>query len=135
MPHDPDSLPRRPWKHPALSQLIVCAGGTCGGPGGARVPRRDLLEAWKGAYLWRACHLSFSDCLGPCELAGNACLLSAAGSVWLGGLEERHYSLLAGWAAGCKQERRLLPLPDALRALELERFADPRELEFERKKS
>ncbi|MCS7068195.1 MAG: hypothetical protein RMK51_12410 [Meiothermus sp.] len=126
---------RQPYKHPALSQIIFCTGGVCGGKEQAPVPKQALLERWKRDYLWRVCHISFSDCMGPCELANNACLLSPAGARWLGGLESQDYLALADWAAACKQAGQLLPLPEPLLSKEICRFAKEGSIRLERSKS
>ncbi|MBO1437345.1 hypothetical protein [Meiothermus sp. CFH 77666] len=124
---------RKPHKHPALSQIIFCVGGVCGGKGQAEVPKQALLTRWKQEYLWRACHISFSDCLGPCELANNACVLTATATVWLGELTPEDYQTLAEWAARCKQAARLLPLPTSLMEKQIQRFAEAGSIPLERR--
>ncbi|MDV6375733.1 hypothetical protein [Deinococcus arenicola] len=122
-------------KHQALTQLLICTGSNCGGPQIERVPKQALLAAWKADYLWKACHLSFSQCLGPCHLKGNTLVLHGGGATWLAELEGEDYLLLADWAAACKRERRVLNLPPQLATHILERFAEPEMLNFERQTS
>ena len=111
-------------KYPALSQLIICTGGSCAGKdGGAHSPKKAMLDAWKKDYLWRVCHLSFSDCLGPCDGACNAALLTADGLTWLSGLEEQDFERFIVWVQESQQAGHLLPLPDELSSREYSRFA------------
>ncbi|OLV19180.1 hypothetical protein [Deinococcus marmoris] len=125
----------RAQKFQALTHLLICTGSNCGGPPPGRVPKQALLAAWKADYLWKACHLSFSHCLGPCHLKGNAYVLHGSSVTWLAELEEAEYLMLAEWAAACKRERRIQALPPQLSRHVLERFADPETLEFERQGS
>lgn len=124
---------RRPHKHPALSQLMICVGGTCAGPKAERSPKQAMLAAWKQDYLWRTCHVSFSDCLGPCEFGGNALVMTAQDSTWLGELDETTYPLLTDWVKACLAAGQPLPLPEPLAARRYERFAEPSTIALTRK--
>lgn len=117
-------VPRQTRKYPALSQVIICAGGSCTGKeGGARSPKQALLDAWKRDYLWRVCHVSFSDCLGPCDTACNAVLMTEDDTLWLGGLTEGHFPRLTAWVRDSLQAGHLLPFPQELQAQRSQRFA------------
>lgn len=122
-----------PTIYPASSQLIICAqGGNCGKKRFAPVPTEALLEAWQDDYLWRVCHLSFSDCLGPCHLANMACFMSSRENRWLHRLVTEDYQHFIDWAQASKQAHRLLPFPDALQAKITKRFFEPQDISFER---
>lgn len=113
-------------KFPALSQLIVCTGGSCAGrEGGVHSPKKALLDAWKKDYLWRVCHVSFSDCLGPCDVACNAVLLTGQGAVWLSGLTDDDYTRLTAWVQASHAVGELRPLPPELQEKTYSRFAEP----------
>lgn len=125
--HEPQE--QSPTRYKALSNLVICEGGTCK----RNVPRDELLAAWKKDYLWQASHLSFSDCMGPCDLASNVCVLSEAGVVWLSSLEVDEFTTLARWVLACKREKWLLELPVSLQAKQITRYETPKVMTFERK--
>ncbi|MGL4608843.1 MAG: hypothetical protein ACRCYY_04030 [Trueperaceae bacterium] len=124
-------LEQSPTRFKTLSNLMVCEGEVCK----RSVPKESLLASWKKDDLWQASHLSFSDCMGPCDLASNACVLSEAGRVWLSGLGVDDFVALAHWALACKQKQRLLELPKALRAKQITRYEHPSVMTLERKKT
>lgn len=122
----------QPQKYPTLSQLIICTGKHCAGKEGERSPKEALREVWREEYLWRVCRLSFSECLGPCNLRGNAIFMTPEGTTWLGGLTPERYPLFADWARDCKKEGKLLPLPAELTGETYHRFSEPGTFPLER---
>lgn len=123
---------KTPILHPALTQLVVCTGKSCLKK--AQLPDLSLMtETWAREYLWRACHLTVGDCLGPCEYGLNATLLTQEGFTWLSDLREDHLQDLTRWVEACKAAKNLLPLPGHLLHLQMKRFTDAADLRFERK--
>ncbi len=117
---DPLVTKRRP-----LAQLVFCQGCCCGRTdrGHPEVPVGRLKAAWKEEKLNRSVQLTISGCLGPCDLANVALVITPDGNEWLGGLAGNEvYEALIAWARECHREERLLPLPAALDALRFERF-------------
>ena len=117
---DPPVTKRQP-----LAQLVFCQGCCCGRTdrGHPEVPVGRLKEVWKGEKLNRAVQLTISGCLGPCDLANVALVITPNGNAWLGGLAgDAVYDALINWARECHREERLVPLPDGFEARRFERF-------------
>lgn len=113
----------------ALGQLIFCEGCCCGrvDRGFPPLPKESLKARWKELKLNSVIQLTISGCLGPCDLANVACLISSDGKCeWLGGLSEAwQYETLLCWAEECQRARRFLALPATLTVHRFERFDRP----------
>jgi cobaltochelatase CobN len=117
---DPLTTTRRP-----LAQLVFCQGCCCGRTdrGRPEVPVGRLKEVWKGEKLNRSVQLTISGCLGPCDLANVALVITPDGNRWVGGLAGADlYEALIGWARECHRQGRAVALPDGIDALRFERF-------------
>ena len=113
-----------------LAQLVFCLGCCCGRTdrGHPEVPVGRLKAVWKSEKLNRSVQLTISGCLGPCDLANVALVITPDGNQWLGGLAgDAVYELLIAWARECHRQGRVVPLPAALDALRFERFGPQRE--------
>ena len=119
----PPTTTRRP-----LAQLVFCQGCCCGrvDRGRPEVPVGRLKAVWKAEKLNRAVQLTISGCLGPCDRANVALVMTPDGNRWLGGLAgDAAYEALIAWAQECHREGRLVPLPAGFDALRFERFGTP----------
>jgi hypothetical protein len=113
----------------ARAQVILCQGCCCGRTdrGFPEVPVARVKAAWKAGRLNRTIQLTVSGCVGPCDVANVALVLSPEGSSWFGGLETRHYDILIGWAENCHAAGALLPVSADLREHRFEWFlVEPR---------
>ena len=120
---DPPTTSRRP-----LAQLVFCQGCCCGrvDRGRPAVPVDRLKAVWKAEKLNRAVQLTISGCLGPCDLANVALVITPGGNAWLGGLAgDAVYDALVDWARECHREGRVLPLPAVVEGKHFERFGAP----------
>jgi len=112
-----------------LGQLILCEGCCCGRVerGFPELPKDVIKARWKELRLNSVIQLTISGCLGPCDLANVACIMSADGRCeWLGGLSEAwQYEALICWAEECQRKGRFLALPATLTAHRFERFERP----------
>lgn len=112
-----------------LAQIVFCRGCCCGRTekGNPELPVDRLRAVWKEEGLGFAVHLTVSEgCLGPCELANVALLITAAGAEWVGRMDgETVYDAIVDWARECKRAERLKPLPPELFARRFTRFAAP----------
>ena len=109
-----------------LAQLVFCQGCCCGRTdrGHPEVPVGRLKAVWKEEKLNRSVQLTISGCLGPCDLANVALVITPNGNEWLGGLAgDAVYDALIAWAQECHRAGRLVPLPAALAALRFDRFS------------
>jgi len=88
------------------------------------LPVERLKEVWKAEKLNRVVQLTISGCLGPCDLANVALIISPQGNDWFGGMAgDAIYDSLIGWAQECRRENKLLPLPVEMGELRFSRFA------------
>lgn len=109
-----------------LAQLVFCVGCCCGRTdrGRPEVPVERLKAVWRAEKLNRTVQLTISGCLGPCDLANVALVVTPRGNEWLGGMAGGAvYDALIAWARECDRENRLLPLPAGFDACRFERFA------------
>ena len=121
-------------KRKPLAQLVFCQGCCCGRTdrGHSEVPVGRLKAGWKAEKLNRSVQLTISGCLGPCDLANVALVITPSGNEWLGGLAgDAVYEALISWARECHREGRLVPLPDGFEARRFERFEPRKEGEGE----
>ena len=108
-----------------IAQVLMCHGCCCGDVerGRPEVPVEWLKKEWRRRGLTRDIDLSFSGCLGPCELANVVSVSDASGSVWLGQIEQPvQYLGLLDWASRSKDAGMLLPLPTEFEACRFDRF-------------
>ena len=115
-----------------LGQIVFCEGCCCGrtDKGFEPFPRHGMKQQWKEEKLNKSVQLTISGCLGPCDLANVACVISPQGIQWFGGLQEQwQYGLLLDWAKASRDAGVLLELPAELNRHRFERFAvsEPRE--------
>ena len=109
-----------------LGQIIFCEGCCCGREdrGFTSLPRDWIKHQWRDEKLNKAVQLTISGCLGPCDLANVACIISPQSTQWLGGLQEQwQYGLLVSWAKASRDKGILLELPNKLNHHRFERFA------------
>ena len=115
-----------------LGQVVFCEGCCCGRTenGFPPVPRDWIRHRCKVEKLSKSVQLTFSGCLGPCDLANVVCVISPESMQWFGGLQEQwQYNLLLDWAIASRDAGALIKLPVELNRHRFERFAvsDPRE--------
>ena len=112
-------------KRLSLAQLVFCQGCCCGRTDRGRpdLPVEMLKSVWKAEKLNRSVQLTISGCLGPCDLANVALVITPDGNQWLGGMAgDAMYEALVDWARECHRQGRLLPLPIGLEGQQFERF-------------
>ena len=112
-----------------LTPLVFCQGCCCGRTdrGHPEVPVGRLKEIWKGEKLNRSVQLTISGCLGQCDLANVALVITPNGNEWLGSLAGNEvYEALITWAQECHRKGRLESLPAGFDTRRFERFG-PRE--------
>lgn len=118
-------------KRRAHGQLIFCQGCCCGRTerGFAEVPVERLKAVWKAKGLNRTIQMTVSGCVGPCDVANVAVVVTPSRTTWLGGLDcAADYDALLRWAESCHDAGTLLPLPEVLVNHRFEWFlAEPRE--------
>lgn len=117
---DPPVTKRQP-----LAQLVFCRGCCCGRTdrGHPEVPVERLKAVWKEEKLNRSVQLTISGCLGPCDLANVALVITPDRNWWFGGLAgNEFYEALIAWAQECHREGRLMPLPAEFEGRRFERF-------------
>src|SRR5262249_30985841 len=105
-------------RKPPLGQLLICMGCCCGRTekGFPDVPVAQIKAAWKGGVN-RTIQLTISGCLGPCDRANVALLITPQAVEWFGGLEDNAlYHDLMEWACRCHSVRTVLQLPAPLEA-------------------
>jgi cobaltochelatase CobN len=105
--------------------VAFCLGCCCGRTdrGHPDVPVERLKAVWKEERLNRSVQLTVSGCLGPCDLANVALVITPGGNLWLGGLAgDAPYEALIDWARECHRRGRLVPLPERLGPHRFDRF-------------
>ncbi len=109
-----------------LGQIVFCEGCCCGQTdrGFKALPREWIKHQWKVEKLNRSVQLTFSGCLGPCDLVNVVCVVSAERMQWFGDLQEQwQYDLLLDWAIASRDAGALIEMPAELNRLRFERFA------------
>ena len=110
----------------ALGQILLCEGCCCGRTdrGFKPVPCDWIKQHWKEQKLSKTVELTISGCLGPCDLANVACIISSRDTQWFGGLQESwQYGLLVDWAKASRDACVLIELPSELDCHRFERFS------------
>lgn len=108
-----------------LAQVVFCQGCCCGRTdrGRPELPVERLKGVWKTEKLNRVVQLTISGCLGPCDLANVALVITADGNRWLGGMAgDGVYEALIDWARACAAAGEVLPLPAETDGLRFARF-------------
>jgi hypothetical protein len=112
-------------KRLVLGQIAMCRGCCCGNVerGKPDVPVDWLKAKWKDRGLRTHIQLTFSGCLGPCDVSNVVTVASGAGSTWLGGIQHRRqYESLVDWASRSVISGELLALPEEFAACRIEPF-------------
>lgn len=112
-------------KRKPLAQLVFCEGCCCGRTdrGQPELPAAGLREVWRAEKLNRSVQLTISGCLGPCDLTNVTLVMTPAGDVWLGALDEPPvYEALVEWARACDRAGEVIPLPPLLDAHRFDRW-------------
>lgn len=109
------------------AQVQVCALGCCCGRtdrGKPPVPVDAIKAAWKARGLMKPVQLTFTGCLGPCDLVNVVALLTSDGrTTWLGGLTDpAHFDAIVAWAEAVTLAGRPVPLPALLAPFRFERW-------------
>ena len=113
-------------KRRPLAQLVFCRGCCCGRTdrGRPELPVEKLKAVWKAEKLNAAVQLTISGCIGPCDLANVALVISSRGNEWLGQLAgEANYDAIIDWARACRASGCVEPLPEAFAANGFDPFA------------
>jgi cobaltochelatase CobN len=101
-------------KRRALGQLILCRGCCCGRTerGFPEVPVERIKAAWKAGRLNRTIQLTISGCVGPCDVANVAVIVTHEGTAWIGGLNRgEDFDAVVRWAESCHAAGEVLPIP------------------------
>jgi hypothetical protein len=113
-------------KRQVLGQVILCRGCCCGRTdrGLPEVPVERIKEIWQREKLNCSIQLTVSGCLGPCDVPNVVLLVTPERTEWLGRIAgDALYDALIQWARDCQSAGSLVPLPAALAANRLKRFA------------
>jgi cobaltochelatase CobN len=108
-------------KRRVLGQVVLCVGCCCGQAvkGRPPVPEARIKSAWKAEKLNKTIQLTISGCVGPCDVANVAQIITPNGTIWFGRLnDDTHYDALIEWARACHTTEKLVPLPSILSSLE-----------------
>jgi hypothetical protein len=113
-------------KFQVLGQVLICANGCCCGQtnlGAAKVPVEWLKNNWIEDKLSKKIQLTFTSCLGPCDVTNVVCILTPIKQHWFGGMtEQNHYETLFDWCRSSAEAGYFLPLPKVLQLRLFERF-------------
>jgi hypothetical protein len=116
-------------KRKAIGQILVCALGCCCNrtdKGRPVVPVDWLKKEFKERRLLRHIQLTFTGCLGPCDLVNVVTIITPVETIWLGGLTEGwQFEALLDWSTKSAMLERLLPLPKSLIPYRFERWREP----------
>jgi cobaltochelatase CobN len=108
-----------------MGQVLVCSGCCCGrtDKGKPSIPVEWLKNNWKQAGLLKTIQLTFSGCLGPCDLTNVVSILTPQKQIWMGGITDHYqYEALLEWAKSSIEVGYLLDLPEILADHLFERF-------------
>ena len=104
-----------------LAHLFICTGPTCSAStdrdGNAKPPidTEALKMLWKEHALYGVVHLTFAGCLGRCNTANQALIVSTDAPQYFMKLEaEQAVNDLVTWAKAAKEQGALPPLPSSL---------------------
>jgi len=111
----------------ALAQIVFCRGCCCGREdrGFPAVPVERLKAVWKAERLNSTVQLTISGCLGPCDRANVALILTPSGLEWYGDLSEpADFDAAIEWVRECRAANQLLPRPATWESRRFVRFPD-----------
>ncbi len=118
-----------------LAHLLICTGPACSldknrsGEPKAPIDAKGLVARWKELRLYRGIHLTLTGCLGQCNRANQATLLSSEHVIYLEHLDRTiDMDDLVNWALCCVREERLNPLPPSLANKSYKRLASLHEV-------
>lgn len=114
-------------RKPPLGQVVFCTGCCCGRTdrGFAPVPVARLKAVWRAEKLNRTIQLTISGCLGPCDMANVAMILTPQEVLWFRNLDqETFFDAVIAWARACHAVHRLLQWPEVLASQRFEWFAE-----------
>ncbi len=84
-----------------------------------------MKAVWKAERLNSAVQLTISGCLGPCDRANVALILTPSGLEWYGDLgEPADFEAAIEWVRACRAANQLLPRPAEWESRRFVRFAD-----------
>jgi hypothetical protein len=112
-------------KRRVLGQVVLCVGCCCGQTDKGRppVPEARIKSAWKTEKLNRTIQLTISGCVGPCDVANVAQIITPSGTMWLGRLnDDTQYEVLIEWARACHSAKSLVPVPVILTSLQFDGY-------------
>ena len=112
------------------AHIFICTGPTCSAncdrDGNSKPPIdvEELKKQWKEKGLYGAVHLTFAGCLGRCNTANQALIVSAQAPQYFMKLDgDKSVALLVSWAEEVKAQDRLAELPSELQQALYERMA------------
>jgi len=97
-------------KRRVLGQVVLCVGCCCGQTDKGRhtVPAAQIKSAWKAEKLNKTIQLTISGCVGPCDVANVAQIITPNGTSWFGRLSDpAEYDALIEWARACHSAKKL----------------------------
>lgn len=118
-------MTRLTTKRIPLAQVVFCQGCCCGRTdrGRPELPVEMLKGVWKTEKINQSVQLTISGCLGPCDLANVALIITPDGNQWLGEMAgNAMYNAIVEWARECHRQGRLLPMPSMFKDQQFERF-------------
>ena len=116
----------------SVAQVMFCDGCCCGRTdrGYPAVPVERIKAIWKAEKLNRGVQLTISGCLGPCDLANVAVIVTAETTTWLGLIEgDGDYDALVDWARRIRRGEGSTAIPDRLASRRFDRFASAKAIE------
>ena len=118
-----------------LAHLLLCTGPACSldknrsGEPKTPIDAKGLVARWKELRLYRGIHLTLTGCLGQCNRANQATLMSSQHVIYLEHLDSNiDMEHLVNWALCCVREERLNPLPASLANKSYKRLASLHEV-------
>jgi hypothetical protein len=116
----------------SIAQVMFCNGCCCGRTdrGYPAVPVDRIKAIWKAEKLNRGVQLTISGCLGPCDLANVAVIVTAETTTWLGLIEgDGDYDALIDWARNIRRGEGSTEIPERLATRRFDRFASATAIE------
>ena len=112
-------------KRQVLGQVVLCVGCCCGqtDKGRPTVPEARIKSAWKAEKLNRTIQLTISGCVGPCDVANVAQIITPNGTIWFGRFNgDTQYEVLIESARACHSAKSLVPVPVILTSLQFDGY-------------
>lgn len=115
-----------------VGNLLVCsqANGNCccGWAEKGRMPFENAVwsDEWEKRRLRNRVHLTFTGCLGPCEVGNNVLLQIHGRSIWFKDLNERHLpGRVFDFIEATLAQGAVAPVPDDLAGHVFDRYLTP----------